>query len=319
MGALINLTLRGQPGEGGAQDPITCQFDQDEVLVGRDEAMDVQLPHPSVSLMHLRLFRRGAALYAEDLGSTNGVLVDGVPLAPRRPRLLDSSARLAVGCFEISLGTSPTGERQAAPEDTAALARQMVLGMLGDHSGGCPCHLEVCNGAQQGARLEVPLLTPPLVIGRGAGCDLELRDADASRRHVELRRDGQGVVARDLGSKNGFQINGEVVRSGRALRHGDELILGQTRLLFRHTAAGGAGQPGPEEPAASRAGAPHGRGEAAAIHAAQPAAPPSPGEAAALPEAEASVAGESRRLLVLSIAVGALVLLALVALITLLG
>lgn len=37
----------------------------------------------------------------------------------------------------------------------------------------------------------------------------------------------------DLGSSNGTWVNGERIWSSRRLRHGDEIRLGQTRLIFR--------------------------------------------------------------------------------------
>jgi hypothetical protein len=44
------------------------------------------------------------------------------------------------------------------------------------------------------------------LIGREAGCDLPLADADVSREHVRLIRRGGSVFVRDLGAKNGTLI-----------------------------------------------------------------------------------------------------------------
>lgn len=264
--------------------------------------MDVQIPHPSISLMHLRLFRQGRSLFAEDLGSTNGVRADGATLHRGIPLLLRPEARLELGLFELVLGSPPADGDVSAPEpeDTAAFARQMVLKMLGDRRGQSPSRLEVNNGAQRGARLEIPPVTAPLVIGRAAECDLVLRDADSSRRHLELRREGEQVVARDLGSKNGFQINGEVIRGERALSDGDELKIGQTALGFtqlarQETPRGREETPGeaPSSPVAQHAGRETGR-------------------------VQPGTSGGYGRWLALSVGVGAMVLLALVALIYLL-
>ncbi len=293
----INLTLNNKPGSNGDQKSIHYHFDQDEVLVGRDEAMDVQIPHPSVSLLHLRLFRQGRALYAEDMGSTNGVLVDGVALKKECPLLLRQDALMELGLFELVLGAPRADGNVTASEDTAAFARQMVLGMLGDPSGQCPSYLEVKNGSQRGARLEIPLLTAPLVLGRAADCDLVLQDADASRRHLELRREEGRVVARDLGSKNGFLINGEVIRDSCPLKEGDELRVGQTNLVYAHL-SGQALEGDGDEPSLER--------------------PPSPaveGTNSEVFKANRSRTTEGKGLVVLSFGVGALVLFALAALV----
>lgn len=72
----------------------------------------------------------------------------------------------------------------------------------------------------------------PLVIGRLPDCDIMINDANVSRRHAEIRPQGDGFVLYDLGSTNGSRVNGVAV-SERALRDGDELQFGSTRLVFQ--------------------------------------------------------------------------------------
>jgi hypothetical protein len=57
-------------------------------VVGRREDSDVVLPFSFVSARHGRVFLRGGLLHVEDMGSTNGTLVNGTPLEPMVPRLL---------------------------------------------------------------------------------------------------------------------------------------------------------------------------------------------------------------------------------------
>lgn len=53
-----------------------------------------------------------------------------------------------------------------------------------------------------------------LVIGRGVDCDLLLHDEEASRRHAELRRVGDGWQLIDLGSTNGTLAGGHRLTAG---------------------------------------------------------------------------------------------------------
>jgi pSer/pThr/pTyr-binding forkhead associated (FHA) protein len=55
-----------------------------------------------------------------------------------------------------------------------------------------------------------------------------------SRRHAELRRNGEAVVVTDLGSTNGTRVNGAPVRE-QVLSSGDEVSVGSTRLVFEMT------------------------------------------------------------------------------------
>jgi len=57
-------------------------------VMGRREDNDVVLPFSFVSARHGRVFLRGGLVHVEDMGSTNGTLVNGTPLEPMVPRLL---------------------------------------------------------------------------------------------------------------------------------------------------------------------------------------------------------------------------------------
>jgi DNA-binding NtrC family response regulator len=56
--------------------------------------------------------------------------------------------------------------------------------------------------------VEAPLGLSPLLVGTGDDCDLVVPDARVSRRHCELLMTEQGVLLRDLGSKNGTLLRG---------------------------------------------------------------------------------------------------------------
>lgn len=70
-----------------------------------------------------------------------------------------------------------------------------------------------------------------IVIGRLPECSIVLSDANVSRRHAEVRRQGTDVVVVDLGSTNGTRVNGVPVRE-RVLSDGDEIIVGTTNIRF---------------------------------------------------------------------------------------
>ena len=83
----------------------------------------------------------------------------------------------------------------------------------------------------------VPVETSRVVIGRSRECDVQLDDANASRRHCEVVQDGAAswsVV--DLGSTNGTELNGD--RVDRApLADGDRITVGGTVILFDRSLA----------------------------------------------------------------------------------
>ncbi len=69
-------------------------------------------------------------------------------------------------------------------------------------------------------------------IGRLPECDVTLNDANVSRRHAEIRPEGDAFVLVDLGSTNGSRVNGVRV-SRRELVDGDEISCGNSRLTFQ--------------------------------------------------------------------------------------
>ena len=77
----------------------------------------------------------------------------------------------------------------------------------------------------------VPIGEEPVTIGRLPECEVILSDANVSRRHAEVRRQGNEFVVVDLGSTNGTRVNGAGVRE-RRLADGDEIMVGSTRLRF---------------------------------------------------------------------------------------
>jgi hypothetical protein len=86
-----------------------------------------------------------------------------------------------------------------------------------------------------------------LSVGKGPGNDIVLDDATVSRLHASLEAFGEGWCVNDLGSSNGTFVNGDRIWGASRLRHGDEIRLGRSRLLFRSSADAGASRTEAEE------------------------------------------------------------------------
>ena len=69
------------------------------------------------------------------------------------------------------------------------------------------------------------------VIGRSRECDIQISDPNASRRHAEIRRDGDTFSVVDLGSTNGTDVNGRRMQRAQ-LSDGDRITIGTTDLVF---------------------------------------------------------------------------------------
>lgn len=90
--------------------------------------------------------------------------------------------------------------------------------------------LVVIHGERLGERVR---LDPerPLVIGRGADCDLQLSQASVSRQHCQVLRDGKRFRIRDMGATNRTSVNDQPVIEAW-LTDGDHITIGQTILKY---------------------------------------------------------------------------------------
>ncbi len=100
----------------------------------------------------------------------------------------------------------------------------------------------------------VAALGPAAVLGRGASCDLLVNDPKASKRHAEIVERGGRFLLRDLNSRNGTLLGGKLLKGEAALQDGDEIAIGETRLVFTRSAPPGAAEPQGAEPAERRSG-----------------------------------------------------------------
>ncbi|HEY5171712.1 MAG TPA: DUF3662 and FHA domain-containing protein [Acidimicrobiia bacterium] len=80
----------------------------------------------------------------------------------------------------------------------------------------------------------VALGDEPTVIGRTPDCAIALSDPQVSRHHAEIRRGDFGFRIVDLGSTNGTQVNGVVVKE-HSLAGGDVIVVGATSLRYEES------------------------------------------------------------------------------------
>ena len=70
------------------------------------------------------------------------------------------------------------------------------------------------------------------VIGRGQDAQFRLPDTGVSRRHLEIRWDGQVALLADLNSTNGTTVNNAPVQEWQ-LADGDVIRLGHSEIIVR--------------------------------------------------------------------------------------
>ncbi len=96
-------------------------------------------------------------------------------------------------------------------------------------SNGGSFRLTMRKGPTPGKVLE--LTGDVVTLGRDVGNDLVINDAEISRHHARLTREGQGYLLEDLGSTNGSFVNGHRITGPQLLKSGDLVGFGETVTL----------------------------------------------------------------------------------------
>jgi hypothetical protein len=154
------------------------------------------------------------------------------------PRVvLETDADLDVGEFGIATRMVQPDRRRGADEP----AGDIEAGATMIYKPKTPPPTQAVSPQELGVEQELVTLTfdgsehevrqRRVVLGRSRDCDIQLNDANASRRHAELRQEGASYWIVDLGSTNGMEVNGKRVKRAK-LRDGDTITIGSTELTF---------------------------------------------------------------------------------------
>ena len=107
---------------------------------------------------------------------------------------------------------------------------------LGDIDGLAPGSAVLVVKRGPNAGLRFPLHQPVITAGRHPRSDIYLDDITVSRRHAEIRCDNGEFHLVDTASLNGTYLNHQPVDTA-TLTHGDEIQIGNYRLVFLTTTA----------------------------------------------------------------------------------
>jgi pSer/pThr/pTyr-binding forkhead associated (FHA) protein len=229
----VRFVIRSAGGQA-LEEELAYGFDQSRIVFGRGSSADVRIPHLTVSDVHATVTLESNGYAIVDHESTNGTRVNGVRLAPNRKKRLRDGDLIEVGVYELAFVESVALAEPTTMERTAELARRLFRKSNPGIRIAGP-RLVVLTGLETGKSLSMPPPPSRALIGRDPSCQLVLSDPEVSGEHAEVVRDLDGVLIRNLDSKNGIQISGQL-HAQKRLRDADELVLGSTRLLFEDPA-----------------------------------------------------------------------------------
>lgn len=234
----------------GARQGLNVALSNENPLVIGRKRGDLLLEDPLVSSTHAQISKRNDGWVIQDLGSTNGTLVDGrlVRESPLRPgsEVAIGNTRLVlfVGLEEAVVDGSEVDEatRKAATEIAWLLDEELVeLQGSQDRTSagsdvidqdlrlppGLRAAVECVAGSDAGKVFR--FTRGNVSIGRKMG-EIPLTDLEISRRHAVIEVFGREMIfLRDLGSTNGTYHNGKRITVSR-LHNGDTIGVGRSVL-----------------------------------------------------------------------------------------
>jgi pSer/pThr/pTyr-binding forkhead associated (FHA) protein len=224
------------------------------LIIGRKRG-DLLIDDPLVSGTHAQVLPRDGGWVVQDLGSTNGTMVDGRLV---RETQLKPGAEIAIGSTRmvlfVDLGTQSDAEDGARPKaadatlEIAWLLDEELVELRGSGERtrtpadvidqdlrlppGMNAVVEVVAGQDAGKVFR--FTRGNVAVGRKMG-EIPLGDLEVSRRHAVVEVFGrQMMFLRDLGSTNGTFHNGRRVTVAR-IKNGDTIGVGKTVLKLQVT------------------------------------------------------------------------------------
>lgn len=169
-------------------------LDGQRMTLGRHADNDIVLAHPTVSSRHASITPDGDTLVLDDLGSSNGTMLNGQRVTRA---ILWPGDRIGIAMFELTLLADD--DSAAAPPVTA--------------------YLDVLNGPRAG---ELLMLEKPTLTLGSPGVAIVIISRHGALYHIEkVQGDGPAFIG-----------DTPIGRAARRLHDGDELDITGTRMRF---------------------------------------------------------------------------------------
>ena len=198
----------------------------DVVTIGRGDNNSIVINSPKISRNHASIEWSGERFVVRDLKSSNGTFVNGQRVESMPFVLRDGD--------ELMLERLPFKFEATAIAWNAQDAFVMETVPVEKSGMGNPkASLEIISGPDLGKLFIISGESVSIGrISRKATWDVLLNDGTVSRPHATIEKRGSSYYLVDLGSANGTRVNELFVIEPVVLADGDEIALGETRLIF---------------------------------------------------------------------------------------
>lgn len=221
-----SLKLEIQDGPSGGRE---FELTQQDIIIGRDSAVDLVIPAQSVSRKHARISWQDGEYFIQDLGSSNGTFLNGNPLSST-PNPIQAGDQIRLG-QEVSLVVIGTihldnmAQTRISSSGLSQVAETLLNMPSPEESLQRPPTLQVEVAGE--ATRNYSLVKDVMTIGRSDDNDIVISSKLVSRYHARLEQSDQGYRFVVLP-----QVTNPVLHRGRPLdteielHHNDILRIG---------------------------------------------------------------------------------------------
>lgn len=216
----------------------TFSLAKGELTIGRNPGNDILIENAGVSRRHAVIRWSGDRTTIEDMGSANGTFVNGKKVTTHELRDRDE---VVIVKHRMIFRLPKEGEPPKAEASPPAGQKTMYID---------PAAIAQAMAGKSSPRAEAvtPVLRPRLILpdlkkfaleseeislGSGADCRIQLSGMFVAKLHAKIipQKDGHYKIVHVAGLA-ATRVNGEKI-TGHMLKHGDEIEIGKSKLLFR--------------------------------------------------------------------------------------
>jgi len=189
------------------------------LTIGRASSNKVVLSDGRASDTHAQiLYDSLNGMVVEDLGSTNGVQVNGETIMRKSRITKDDTVR--IGDSKLSFEVTGTLDETGGEKTIAAGSRYHA-----------PLRMVLTFTDDGGPRKENVVLKESAMIGKDRDCDVSVVSPTVSRKHAQLVNLGGGKAGiKDYNSTNYTYVNGVMASETVELKEGDVIKLGNVEM-----------------------------------------------------------------------------------------
>jgi pSer/pThr/pTyr-binding forkhead associated (FHA) protein len=221
-----------------------CPLDQEETSIGRKPENTIHIDNLAVSGRHARVLKIGNKAILEDMGSTNGTLVNDKQITKH---ILQHGDRIGIGKHSLVFVNIDEKEapEQAQPEENeddmdktmvmSPQARAAMLPQQGEQNKGSMAMplagIQVLAGPMAGRSFD--LAASLTSIGKGDACKIKVKGLTVGKQAAVITRRPTGYHIAHLEGMSKPKVNGQVIGDQpRTLKDGDVIEVGDTKMEF---------------------------------------------------------------------------------------